>query len=307
MSWAQIKTFLKDKKGRVYLNPAKDWIQPFELPIDQPNQIVTLPAGARRGVFPFTARYDGPIEIFYVKAVVFDDQDVPVTTYDIDWFLEHPGKRKQFSNRFIPLSATAGDGGRPYVLPETIFIPPVQSLQATFINNDLVNERRVELVLGGIKFYPNKAPREIRKQVWEYIDRRERTYVYWQTTDEAVALTAGQTNLSRFATIPDDADLEVFKLTAKSDAAFRTRIRDGENDKALTGNLIHSSLLWGAHQVTAAGDGVGGSGGIFPARWATSWLLRRSLQTELVFNNLDANNPNTVKVVMGGRKISYVT
>lgn len=306
MSWAQVQTFLRDQKGRVYINPAKDWIQPFELSVDQPNQVVTIPAGGRVGPFPLSARHDGPIEVFYVKAVVYNSSLVPVTDYDIDWFLEHPGKRIQFSNRFIPLIATAGDAGRPYVLPETIFIPPVQSLNVTLLNNDAVNERRVELVLGGIKFYPNAAPEKIRREVWEYMDRRERTYAYWQTTDAGVVLTASQVDASAFATVPDDADLEVFKLSAKSDSAFRTRIRDGQNDRALTAAKIHSSILWGAHQATAAGGGVGGSGGVFPARWATSWLIRRSLQVQMIFDNLAATQ-NTVKVVMGGRKISYVS
>ncbi|MGH9317725.1 MAG: hypothetical protein ACRD1P_11550 [Thermoanaerobaculia bacterium] len=306
MSWAQVPTFLRDKEQRVYLNPAKDWVQPFELPTSKPNQIVVIPAGGRVGPFPLTAQYDGPIECFYQKAVVYDDADVPVTDYDIDFLLEHPGKRIQFSPRFVPLIACVGDGGRPYVLPETIFIPPVQSLNITFVNNDLVNERRVEFVMGGIKFYPNQAPDKIRREVWEYIERRERTYAYFNTTDEEAVLAAGALDDPNFMTIPDNADFEVFKLTARATAAFRCRIRDGQNDRALTGDKLHSSILFGAHQATAAGSGVGGSGGIFPARWATSWLIRRSVKMQLDLDNLSVA-PNTVKLVFGGRKISYVS
>jgi len=304
MSWAQVETFLRDKQGRIYVNPAKDYIQPFELSTDRPNNIITLAPGETAGPFPFTARYDGPIEVFYVKVVVFDTNNVPVTDYNIDWFLEHPGKRKQFSNRMIPLIATAGDAGRPYVLPETIFLPAVQSLQVTFRNNDAVNQRRVELVLGGVKFYPNAAPGVIRKEIWGYIERRERTYVYWQTTDREVVIPASATGQEEFATVPDDTDLEVFKLSARSTGAFRVELRDGQNDRALTGNRIHSSLIFGAHDPTAAGGGVGGSGGVFPGRWATSFLVRRSVQLRLVFDNLTALS-NTVKVVLAGRKVIY--
>lgn len=307
MSWDKVSTFLRNKQGQIYVNPAKNWVQPFELTVVQPNQVISVPAGQRVGPFPLTAQYDGPIEVFYVKAVVYDANDVEQTTYDIDFLLEHPGKRIQFSNAFIPLIACAGDGGRPYVLPETIFIPPVQSLNVTLVNNDANATRKVELVLGGIKFYPNQAPGPIRKEVWEYIERRERTYTYWQTTDEVAVLTAGQTDQQSFMTVPDNADLEVFKLTSRSDAAFRCRVRDGQNDRALTGNKIHSSLLFGGHQPTAAGSGVGGSGGIFPARWATSWLIRRSTKVALDLDNLDANNSNTIKPVFAGRKISYVS
>jgi len=318
MSWSQVPTFLRvpqddpdpKKRGVIYMNPAKDWIQPFELTVAKPNQIIFIPAGGQVGPFPLTAQYDGPIEVFYSKVVVYTDvasaPGVPVQTYDIDFLLEHPGKRIQFMNRMVPLLALAGDGGRPYVLPETIFIPPVQSLNITLKNNDGVNGRWVELVLGGIKFYPNMAPEPMKTETWKYVDRRERTYSYWQTTDEEAVLTAGQAN-SFFMTIPDNSDFECFKLTAQSDAEFRCRIRDGQNDRALTGDQIHCSLLFGGHSPTAAAGGIGGSGGIWPARWATSWLIRRSTKVQLDLLNLDTVNPNTVRPVFGGRKISYVS
>jgi hypothetical protein len=304
MSWSEIRTFLRDEKGRVYVNPAKQFIQPFELPMDAPNAVVTIPAGGRVGPIPLTARYDGPIEVFFVKTVVYDADDVPTTTYDIDFLLEHPGKRIQFSNRVVPLSACSGDAGRPYVLPETIFIPHVQSLNITFFNRDLLNERKVELVLGGIKFYPNSSDEKTRREVVSYTERRERTYAYWQTTDEPAVLTAGQTDFPALVTVPDDTDLEIFKLTAKATGTFRSRIKDSANDRSITGAKIHSSLLWGAHQAIAAGDGVGGSGGIFPARWATSFLVRRSTKLQVDIDDLSAE-ANTVKLVLGGRKVSY--
>jgi hypothetical protein len=321
MSWSQVPTFLRvsdkdpdvSKRGVVYMNPAKDWVQPFELTVSKPNQIIELAAGEQRGPFPLTAQYDGPIEVFYSKVVVYgpDEQDptimgLPIQTYDIDMLLEHPGKRIQFMNRMVPLLALSGDAGRPYVLPETIFIPPVQSLNLTLKNNDLANKVWVEFVFGGIKFYPNMAPSDIRAETWRYVDRRERTYAYWQTTDEEAVLTASQAN-SFFMTIPDNSDLEVFKLTAQSTNSFRCRIRDGQNDRALTGDLVHCSLLFGGHSPTAAAGGIGGSGGIWPARWATSWLIRRSTKVQLDLVNLDTAADNTVRPIFGGRKISYVS
>jgi hypothetical protein len=315
MSWSQVPTFLRDKdSGKIFMNPAKDWVQPFELTVSKPNQIIHLAAGERRGPFPMTAQYDGPIEVFYSKVVVYapDEDDptipgLPVQAYDIDFLLEHPGKRIQFSNRFVPLIALAGDAGRPYILPETIFIPPVQSLNLTLVNNDLVNARFVEFVFGGIKFYPNMTPTpEVKAEVWKYVDRREKTYCYFQTTDEAALLSASQEN-SFFMTVPDNSDLEVFKLTAQSDAAFRIRIRDGQNDRALTGDRVHCSLIFGGHSPTAAAGGIGGSGGVWPARWATSWLIRRSTKVQLDLLNLDTAADNLVRPVFAGRKISYVS
>lgn len=309
MPWSQIDTFVRDKKGRVYINPAKDYTQPFELGSDRPNTIVTLPPGAEVGPIVFTAKQDGPIEVFYVKVLVTDDSSpvpLPVQDYDIDWFVEHPGKRKQFSNRFIPLIATAGDAGRPYVLPETIFIPAVQSLNVTFRNLDTVNERRVELVFGGIKFYPNSAPDKLRSELWGYIERRERTYCYWQTSDSDVILTALEENLSRFFTVPDDTDLEIFKLTAEATGRFGSRLIDGQNDRAVFTFNMDASLTWGGHIPTPLGGGIGGSGGVFPYRWSTSYLVRRSTKLEIQFTDR-SNAPNTVKPVLGGRKVAYAS
>jgi hypothetical protein len=304
MSWAGIQTILRDDQGRLFLNPAKEYIRPFELPMDQPNRTLTLPSGGQGGPIPMTAKLDGPIELYYIKVLVTDDQDAPVTAYDIDWQIEHAGKRKVFSNRVMPLSATAGDAGRPYVLPETIFIPAVQSINVTFFNRDLA-ERRVTLVMGGVKFYHQAAPSDVRKDLLGYVERRERTFTYWLLTDSLIVLAASETNRSALLTLADDADMEVFKLTSKSTAAWQTEIRDSEYDRSLTAGVkLHASLLFGGHIATALADGILGSGGIYPARWATSLLLRRSGKAQLLMDDLSGAE-NTVKPVFAGRKISY--
>jgi len=315
--WQQVSTFLKDKQsGQVYMNPAKDWVQPFELTTSKPNQLIQIAAGGRAGPVPLTAQYDGPIEVFYVKANVYADSNgapgALLENYDVDFLLEHPGKRIQFSNRVVPLIALSGNAGQPYVLPETIYIPPVQSLNLTLFNNDQVNTVWVEFVLGGIKFYPNMAPSgDIKKEVWDYVQRRDRTYSFFQTTDEPAIVTAGSENVF-FMTIPDNSDFECFKLSCQASADFRCLIRDGQNDRALTGDRIHWSLLFGGPmKMPSSGIGTGtgfnGSVGSWPARWANSWVIRRSTKVQLDLTNLDSQNDNTIKPVFAGRKISYVS
>lgn len=306
MSWSQVQTFKRDPQGRIFVNDEKDFIKPIELPTDAPNRIVTIAANTRVGPFPLTAKHDGPIEIFYIKVVVYNASDVAQADYNIDIQFEHPGKRKILQNRDIPLIAVAGDAGRPYVLPESIYLPEIQSLLVTYNNLDSA-QRKVELVLGGIKYYKNSVPKELRRQLMDYVERRERTYTYFMTTDDEVSLDASEGDQSEIMTVPDDTDLEILKMTCEATGAFRASLKDVENDRQITsGAQIHSSLLFGGHIATAMGGGVGGSGGCFPARWATSLLVRRSTQLELLFDDL-SGQANTVKPVFAGRKIAYAS
>lgn len=306
MSWAQVPTFKRDAQGRIFTNPEKDYIQPIELPTDLPNQTITLAALTEVGPFPLTAKFDGPIEVFYVKVVVKNASNVILTNYDIDFKWECPGKKKLLQNRWLPLIACAGDAGRPYVLPETIFLPPLQCLLVTFFNRDNA-ERRVEFVLGGIKYFPNSAPSKMRGELWDYTERRERTYAYLMTSDEQIDLDAAEEDASYYVTMPDDTDLEILKLTGQATGTFRMSVRDIANSRSLTsGQQIHCSLLFGGHIATAMGVGIAGSGGVHPARWATSLLMRRSTQLELTLDDL-SGAPNTVKPVFGGRKIAYAS
>jgi hypothetical protein len=306
MSWSQVPTFKRDAQGRVFVNPEKGFIFPMECPTDAPNQVITLAANARIGPFTITAQHDGPIEFFYVKVVVKDAQNAVLTDYNIDFFLEHSGKKKYLMNRDCPLIACAGDAGRPYVLPESIFLPAVQSIQVTFNNLDAA-ERRVEFVLGAIKYFSNAAPEKLRKELWDYTERREKTYTYFMMMDEEVALTALEADAEYIATMPDDTDIEILKLTAEATGVFRASIRDVATGRSITSGMqIHCSQLFGGHIATAIGGGIGGSGGVHPARWATSLLMKRSTQLELVFDDL-SGAPNTVKPVFAGRKIAYAS
>jgi hypothetical protein len=308
MSWNQIPTFKRDENGRIYTNPEKQFVRPFEMPIDRPNEMVTLAAGARGGPFPFTTRWDGPFEVAYIKATVWGEEIIsaaPETdTSGIRVLFEAPGKRVQLSAQPIPLSCLAGDAGAPYVLPETIFLPNPQSLDVT-IFNDTAFTRNIEIVLGGIKFYPNAAPEKTRRELYGYASLRTRTYTYWATTDRPVILTPAQVGVGNgLATIPDDADFECFKLTSESTGPYRTRIVEASSDRAITGNKIYCGNLFGAKRAISMASGNLSSGGIFPYRMATSLLVRRSTQLQFDVDDMSGAD-NTVQMVLGGRKISY--
>lgn len=311
MVWQGVPTFKRDQGGRIFVNPERQFVKPFELPTDAPNQVITVPAGGRAGPFPFTARWDGPIEIFYIKVTVGDENGIEnfLTDYNIRVMIESPGKRKNLMPRPIHLIGMAGCAGRPFVLPETLFLPNPQSINIEVFNDD-VNIRNVEITLGGIKFYPNRAPEQIRSDLYGYASLRTRTYAYFLTTENDVTLTAGAV-ANNFATIPDDADMEIYKLTAHdtnvtAGQSFRTRIREMSTDSAMTGDRIIAPNLWGGHDVTPIGGGIGGSGGIYPSRLATTMLVRRS--TQLEFETLEVGGGNhTIQYILSGRKVENVS
>jgi len=301
----QVPTFKRDSQGRIFVNPERQFVKPFELTVSAPNNTFTIAAGGRAGPFPFTARWDGPLELFYLKVSVGDEEGVEnfLTDYAIRVLIESPGKRKQLMNRPIHLTSIAGCAGRVFVLPETIFLPNPQSLDVTFFNDDAA-VRTVEMTIGAIKFYPNQAPEAIRRDLYGYASLRSRTYCYFQTTEADTQLTPGST-ATNFANVPDDSDLEVFKLTARDSSpvgSFRTRIRDMATDSALTGDAIIAPNLWGGHDPTPIGGNIRGSGGIFPYRLATTLLLRRSTQLEFITTELGGAT-HTIQYVMSGRKV----
>jgi hypothetical protein len=307
MVWNQVPTFKRDQGGRIMVNPERQFVKPFILPSDAPNQVMTIPAGGRFGPVSFTARWDGPIEIFAILATVSDENGIAnfLQDYNIRVFIESPGKRKNLMNRPIHLIGMAGQAGIPSILSESVFLPNPQSINLTAFNDD-ANIRNVEISLACIKFYPNRAPEQIRKSLYGYASLRTRTYAYWMTTENDVTLTAGST-ANNFITVPDDADMEIYKLTAHdtnvtAGQSFRTRIREMSTDSAMTGDRIIAPNLWGGHQATPIGGGIGGSGGLFPNRLPTTMLVRRS--TQLQFETLEVGGGNhTIQYICHGRKV----
>ncbi len=210
MVWNQVPTFKRDQEGRIMVNPERQFVKPFILPSDAPNQVMTIPAGGRFGPVSFTSRWDGPIEIFAIVATVGDEEGIAnfQTDYRIRVFIESPGKRKNLMNRPIQLIGMAGQAGIPGILSESIFLPNPQSLNLTAFNDDAA-ERSVEITLYGIKFYPNRASEQIRKSLYGYASLRTRTYNYWMTTENDVTLTPGAV-ANNFITVPDDSDMEIY-------------------------------------------------------------------------------------------------
>ena len=299
----QIPTFLRDEKGNIFVNPAKDFVIPFDLYTDPrgtpPTNIVTVGAGLTVGPLPMSVRSDGPFEGFY--------QVIRATSQDMTVFLEHPARQKFLMNRPIHIGTLMGDGGRSAVLPETVFIPAIEVMLATFQNLDTQNAQDIEFGFEGIKMLPNKAFTDLKKEMFSYIQRRERTYPYWQTSDDDIVVPGGAVNQDFLFTVPSDADLEVFKVTSWTDADgvdIRGRVYDGNEDRAMSNSPGHLSLVAGGMDATALAGLSGDTGGIYPKRYATSWLIRRGTTFKVQLSNPGQTDVR-VYLTFWGRKIQY--
>ncbi len=120
MVWNQVPTFKRDQAGRIMVNPERQFVKPFMLPTDAPQQVMTIPAGGRSGPASLTARWDGPIEVFTVHVTVGDEDGIEnfLTDYNLRVFIEAPGKRKNLMQRPINLIGMAGCAGRPLCCPK---------------------------------------------------------------------------------------------------------------------------------------------------------------------------------------------
>lgn len=271
---------------------------------DAPNAIISLAASQTGRTVTYTARHDGPIEIYAIQAVVFNQATPPVvqTTHDIRVTFYHAGKRKNLNNRPIHIRTIQGDAGRPYILPETIWLPSMQAINITFDNLD-VTAYNIEFILHGVKYYPAAAALDVRKEIFEYAERRERTYCYFQTTNEDIALAGNATDQEANYTIPDDTDFEIVKASAVSDGQFRVAHRDAQTDRNYTSAQIHHSMFFGGYDTAALI--TTGSGGAFPGRWATSCLVRRGVTNRFVIDEISGQT-NNIYITLAGRKISFV-
>lgn len=272
----------KDPNGpyNTIVNPLKDYVRPYWLNTDDPNTQITVAAGGTSAPFAMTVGHEAHFEGAYFIA----NRTNPVTI-----FINYPGKRMNLMNREIHMDTIARDGDRPFILSETLWIPAIRNINVTF--RDLGPGSDVRFSIHGRRWYHYEAPQDLAWKIQDYAQRRERSSLYFLTTDDPVVLAANQT-LEFTASIPDDGDFEWFKSSFVSTGAFTLRIRDAQTGRELMNGPVRQNLL--------AGDGN------FPFILFEPYLVRRSLRLRLEFTDL-TGAPNTIFWTMTGRRIYYET
>ena len=283
---AGIQTFLTEKEtGRVYVNPMKRHVRSFWV-TTQPAEAVTLAAGAVSTPQLWSIDTQGHFELVELMSV--SDGPFLVNMFD-------PATQKNWMNRPVHSSTILGDAARTYILPESYFFnveDAPRALVLTYTNlSPLANTIRV--VGHGRRIYQRESPPDIQMAFRNYYRRKERTSVYFFTTDAAAVIPAGSVATLNFpARNTDEADLEIFKLTAAFDFPFEFRIRETSTNKTLSDGFVRVE------------DGFGTA--FFPKILPESWLIERNFQVIVEARNLAAAPlDNNIFLTFTGRRIYY--
>ena len=154
-----IPTYLKakDQHGQpaVIVNPLKDYVRPFWLSTDEPNENLAVPASGSSAPTNLTVTAEGHFEGAYFTSFRSD----PMTI-----LMNYPGKRMNLMNREIHLDTIAQLGETPFILPETLWVPAIRSINVTF-RNLTANPATVRFVCHGRRWYHYEAPQDLALKI----------------------------------------------------------------------------------------------------------------------------------------------
>lgn len=284
-----IPTFLKREDGGIYINPAKRHVRPYWLTSQAPAtptpQIVSIPAGGTTPPIPFPIDTQGHFEIFYTMFQATDPR-VEINIFD-------PGTRRNLMNRGIRLPTIAGTATRPFYWPESYFLNVdngPRELQVSFTDfSGAPND--VRLVFYGRRLYQNEAPPAVQEEMIRYFASKERTNVYFLTTENAITVPAlgilsGPTAPVFQAT--DEASTEVMKMSIVNDGAFEFQLREQRNNRTLSNNPVHVVDGWGTGQ--------------FPFVLQETFLIERNYDVDFEITDLSGAE-NNIFATMTARRL----
>ncbi len=280
-----VPTLIKDKDGKLTSNPAMDYIQPYFLTLDDPNNPIVLTANQTRYGLLATARHTGPIEIA--------KQVYQATSTNFTVVIKHPGLNTDLMNREIHAETIFGVGQRAFVYPESLVLNAIQALEMTL--RDLSgNENTIRLIFPGSKYYQYQAFPELGERFRQWASNRPLTYPYFLTTRDAVSLV-NQSEQSFELPVFDDADFEIMKITCRSTGTFTWNLEDIQSGRAMSNSSLPSTLIGTGEYPTIM-------------RPIENFLIRRSMGLTLKITDTSgatAQSPNVVWFTLSGRKISY--
>ena len=271
----------------IYVNPAKRYVKPFWQTTDP--DVVPVAANGNSGLIPMSIdQSTGHFEIFYFEY----EADGP---FSIQIFDE--GNRSFLMNRPIHINTCAGDARRPFILPETIFINVARGTrQISIIFYDLSGApNNIQFTMVGRRFIYKEAPVEIFQQFDEYYGDKERTNLYFMTTEKPILALAPNVPTEYEFRVTSDSFFEVIKSmceTSPEGANFNVKMKEYGSGRTFSpaDTTLRRNLIFGNAQ--------------YPHIFPESYLFERDYRILMTITNIEAFNID-VYLTMCGRRIKY--
>ena len=293
-----IRTILEAKDGSYRINDVKQFVKPFFLTPDAPQQTMALAAVVGAQAYnPITVTQEGPFQGY--SLIAESDQFTAAGDHGCTVMITDSGSRKRLTNRPCHMNTVFGTSQFPLVLPERLFMHENRSLTIRFQNLFAV-ANDIRPVISGRRIYGTSAASGVvDEMIADLAERSQTTTPYFLTTTEDVTnLTVAAGATSYFFQTDADGYMEVFKITAVCydrtlgvlTGTFDFILRDAETRREMESGPL-SNLL-------ACGDALQ------PFILPESWLIRPKQRVELVVTNTNpTGNPIDVYFTLVGRKI----
>jgi hypothetical protein len=302
-----LKQWEQDFDG-YYINPTKRHVRPFWLiPVKEAEQAITLtaagtPGDTAKGI-SFEVDTQGHFEIEYAMFVATSGEFL-VEIFD-------PNIPRFLQNTEIHARTIAGTARRPFIWPESYFVN-VQNAKRTIqmnFRNLSANPNTIRWCFHGRRWYHKESDAPVQRAIEERFARMEKTYTYFQTLNlglsgyppstpeganpPGLTLAAGQVlqeNTAPFFQADDQADTEVYYLTAVSAGRYDWKLREKQSGRILANGEVSDLSGWG--------DGE------FPFVLSETFFFERNYV--LLFEVRDTSGaPNIIYPTLTGRRLQY--
>ena len=291
-----LPTYLKRPDGALVVNKTKRHVRSFWLQGD-PRTLALTAAGTPGDTLlavPFQVDTQGHFEWAYIMAHAVDSNGVVNSDFTIKIF--DPGTRRDLMNEEIHAGTLAGTGRRPGILVETYFLNTENAerqLQIS-VRNLRALPNNIQITLHGRRWYHKEAPPDVQQMMREKFKNKERTTTYWLTTKNgAFTLAAGAELVNSAAPIieaDDEADSEVFKITAVSTGEFEFRLREIATNRFISNEFVRKENGWGDAE--------------FPFVFQETLLIERNYDVAVDIRDL-SGAPNTVYLTTHCRRLWF--
>lgn len=297
-----IDTFVTeaDHQGNIerYINGIKEFVPPFVLTPDDPNQRVTLAAAVNdTETVVMSVSQEGPVQIMNWtmqsnRFTAVADHEATIDIYD-------SSANRHFMNRPIHLNTMMGTPGFPGLLPEWLFLHENRSLRIQF-QNIFANENTLRLNGQGRRFYKSSARAgDLEDRINKILERQAMTHTFYLTTTEEISdLAYGDSDTWKFD--PTTEWFVVYKVTSLAydtqrsemvdSDAFNIRFQDAKTGRDISNDTLSSDLITGT--------------GLYPWVLPESWLIPPKKEMTVEIENTNPwENPIDVYITLIGVKV----